>query len=199
MHHHHRRIQDLWAYQPGPLILRMRAIGAAPDVPGFTSIVVMCGNTFVTYFIASSRFGLLLSTCLPLTCLLFLRVLKHGTYLFLLFSPLSIDPPLHSVSSYHIHADRHVTCGHHSCLRLCFIGWRFDVGLGGLGCDWVIFGSGRGIVRWLRGSGGWEQVSRRVVASICCWHHRGCAKSGLGDFEQDRWGCTKPFDVKMFA
>ena len=131
-------------------------IGAAPDVPGFASIVIMCGNAFVVYFVTSSCFGLLLPSCLLLTSHLFLRVPKHGMYLFLLLSPFSIDPPIHSISSYRVRADRRVTRGRHGRLGLCFVGWRFDVGLGGPGCDWVEFGSGRGIVGWLGGSGGWR-------------------------------------------
>ena len=64
------------------------------------------------------------------------------------------------------------------------------MGLGGVGWGWVKFGHGRGIVGWLRGSGGREHVLRHVIMSNCCWCHCGCAKSGwwnFWDFKQDFW------------
>ena len=79
----------------------------------------------LVYFITSivsSCLGLLFPSCLLLTSHLFLRILKHSTYLILLFSPFSTHPPFLSVSCYHVHVDHHVTGGCHDCLRLCFIG-----------------------------------------------------------------------------
>ena len=117
-------------------------------------------------------------------------------YLFLLFSPFSTDPPFLSISCYCTHVDRHITGGHHGHLGLCFIGEHVCGQLEHIG---VKFGTGRGIVKWLGVRGGWKHVSRSNNTSICCWHHHGCAKCGLGDFKQDRWGCTEPFDMKMFV
>ena len=93
--------------------------------------------------IASSRLGLLFPSCLLLTSLLFLRVLKHGMYLFLLFSPFSTDPPFLSFSRYRVRVDRPVTGGHHGHLGFCFVGERVCGRLERVG---VKFGTGSGIV-----------------------------------------------------
>ena len=101
--------------------------------------------------VMSSHLGLLFPSCLLLTSHLFLCVLKHSRYLFLLFSPFSTDPPFLSISHYRVCVDHNVTGGCHGHLGLCFVGEHVCGRLERIG---VKFGTGRGIVEWLGVCGG---------------------------------------------
>ena len=120
--------------------------------------------------------GVVLHALLPrgllLASHLFLRVLKHSMYVILLFSLCSTDPLFLSVSRYRACDDRHITHGRRGRLRLCFVRWWFDVGLGGLGCDWVELGLVGALLN------GWELVvggseCRDTSSHPCIAHSRG--------------------------
>ena len=106
---------------PAHLITHLRVL----EIWGITFPLVGVVFEPLEYSIASimsSRLGLLFPSCLLLTSHLFLRVLKHGMYLFRLFSPFSTDPPFLSILRYCICVNRHITGGRHGCLGLCFVG-----------------------------------------------------------------------------
>ena len=134
------RVLEIWG-------ITFPLVGVVFEPLEFICIVLM----YSVALIVSSCLGLLFPSCLLLTSHLFLHVLKHGTYLFLLFSPLPTDPPLCSISCYRLRVNGHFTGGRHSHLGLCFVG---ECVCGQLEHVGVKFGTGKGIVEWLGVCGG---------------------------------------------